>query len=215
MNASTIIRAGRVALAAVAIVAMTACSSSKKVTASIAPLSGPPAMQQAGGVPAAGGAAVPASGSMSPAGASVQTQVATVQAGSGGASAGPSALSARTGGASLLAPRDSERIVYFDYDSFVLREEARPIIEAQARRLMTDRSRRLVIEGHADERGSHEYNLALGQKRADAVLRALTLVGAPMDQLEAVSFGEERPAMRASNDEAWAKNRRVELNDRR
>ena len=67
------------------------------------------------------------------------------------------------------------------------------------------------MEGHADERGSKEYNLALGQKRAEAVVKSLTLIGVKAEQLEAVSFGEEKPAVTGSGEEVWAKNRRVEL----
>jgi peptidoglycan-associated lipoprotein len=70
------------------------------------------------------------------------------------------------------------------------------------------------VEGHTDERGGREYNLALGQKRAEAVARSLTLLGAADAQLEAVSFGEERPAVQGSDEAAWAKNRRAELKDR-
>jgi peptidoglycan-associated lipoprotein len=122
-----------------------------------------------------------------------------------------------------VAPRDDPavlppgmaRIVYFDFDSFVIRNEARPVIEAHARVLTADRARRMVIEGHTDERGGREYNLALGQKRAEAVLRALVMLGAADNQLEAVSFGKERPAVLASDEAAWAQNRRAELKDRR
>jgi peptidoglycan-associated lipoprotein len=73
----------------------------------------------------------------------------------------------------------------------------------------------MVIEGHTDERGGREYNLALGQKRAEAVLRALVMLGAADNQLEAVSFGKERPAVQGSDEAAWAQNRRAELKDRR
>ena len=106
------------------------------------------------------------------------------------------------------------RVVYFDFDSFVVREDARPVIEGHARLLTTDRERRLVVEGHTDERGGREYNLALGQKRAEAVARSLVLLGAGENQLEAVSFGEERPAVLGSDETAWSQNRRAELKDR-
>ena len=72
----------------------------------------------------------------------------------------------------------------------------------------------MVVEGHTDERGGREYNLALGQKRAEAVVRSLTLLGVGDQQLEAVSFGEERPAAQGSDEAAWARNRRAELKDR-
>jgi peptidoglycan-associated lipoprotein len=80
--------------------------------------------------------------------------------------------------------------------------------------LNANRSRKMIVEGHTDERGGREYNLALGQKRAEAVVRSLTLLGAGDAQLEAVSFGEERPAAQGSDEAAWAKNRRAELKDR-
>ena len=106
------------------------------------------------------------------------------------------------------------RIVYFDFDSFALRADARTVVEAHAQLLMTNRGQKLVVEGHTDERGGREYNLALGQKRADAVVRALVLLGAQPDQLEAVSFGEERPAAPGSDENAWALSRRAELKEK-
>jgi len=106
------------------------------------------------------------------------------------------------------------RVVYFDYDSFVVKDEFRGVVEANAKVLASNKQRKLLVEGHTDERGGREYNLALGQKRAEAVVRAMTLVGAQETQLEAVSFGEEKPAVSGSDDSAWAKNRRAELKDR-
>ena len=106
------------------------------------------------------------------------------------------------------------RVVYFDFDSFVVKDEYRSVVEAHARRMSADRKRRMIIEGHTDERGGREYNLALGQKRADAVVRSMVLLGAQDGQLEAVSFGKERPAAQGSDEAAWAKNRRAELKDR-
>jgi peptidoglycan-associated lipoprotein len=104
------------------------------------------------------------------------------------------------------------RVVYFDFDSFALKDEYRPTVEAYAKALSADRKKRLAIEGHTDERGGREYNLALGQKRAEVVARSLTLLGATDAQIEAVSFGKERPAVQGSDEAAWAKNRRAELN---
>lgn len=106
------------------------------------------------------------------------------------------------------------RTLYFDFDSFVLRDEYRSVVESHAKLLTMNRSRRMSLQGHADERGGREYNLALGQKRAEAVARSLELLGVNADQVEAVSFGEERPADPAHDEAAWAKNRRVELKDR-
>jgi peptidoglycan-associated lipoprotein len=106
------------------------------------------------------------------------------------------------------------RVVYFDFDSYVVQDEFRGVVESNARRLSADRKRRILIEGHTDERGGHEYNLALGQRRAEAVLKSLTLLGVSDAQLEAVSFGKEKPVAAGSNEAAWAKNRRAELKDR-
>lgn len=112
------------------------------------------------------------------------------------------------------AAANAPRVVYFDFDSFVVKDEYRSVVEAQARRLNGDKSRRVSIEGHTDERGGREYNLALGQKRAEAVVRSMTLLGVNAAQMEPVSFGEERPAVQGSDEGAWAKNRRAEIKDR-
>ncbi|HSM21432.1 MAG TPA: peptidoglycan-associated lipoprotein Pal, partial [Rubrivivax sp.] len=108
----------------------------------------------------------------------------------------------------------SQRIVYFDFDSFAIKGEFNAMLDGHARALAANRDKRLVVEGHTDERGSREYNLALGQKRAEAVVRSLALLGAGEQQMEAVSFGEERPAVPGSDEDAWARNRRAELKDR-
>ncbi|HEU6454144.1 MAG TPA: peptidoglycan-associated lipoprotein Pal [Roseateles sp.] len=107
-----------------------------------------------------------------------------------------------------------KRVVYFDFDSDVVKEEFRPLVELHAKRLNNNRKLALNLEGHTDERGGREYNLALGQRRAEAVAKSLTLLGAQASQVEAVSFGKERPAVQGSTEEAWAKNRRVELKDK-
>ncbi len=110
------------------------------------------------------------------------------------------------------APLDAlQRVIYFDYDSYVLKDDFRPVVEGQAKSLSSDRKKRLAIEGHTDERGGREYNLALGQKRADAVAKALVLLGANDNQVEPVSFGKERPAVQGNDEAAYAKNRRAEL----
>lgn len=103
------------------------------------------------------------------------------------------------------------RVVYFDFDSFVINAEYQPVVENQARYLRADKSRKAVIEGHTDERGGREYNLALGQKRSEAVRRALVLSGVADGQLDAVSFGKEKPAATGSDEAAMAKNRRAEI----
>ena len=103
------------------------------------------------------------------------------------------------------------RVLYFDYDSYVVKDEYLPAIDGHARVLTADRTRRLAVEGHTDARGGSEYNLALGQKRADAVVKSLALLGVAEAQAEAVSFGKERPAATGNDEAAHAKNRRVEL----
>jgi peptidoglycan-associated lipoprotein len=111
-------------------------------------------------------------------------------------------------------PTGVEKVVYFDFDSFVIKAEAKSVIEAHARYLRADTKRRANLEGHTDEQGGREYNLALGQKRAEAVRKALNLLGVADNQIEAVSFGEEKPAVAGSTEAAYAKNRRVEFNYR-
>jgi peptidoglycan-associated lipoprotein len=102
-------------------------------------------------------------------------------------------------------------VVFFDYDSFVLRPEARTLIASHAQFLQANKQRKANLEGHTDDRGGREYNLALGQKRADAVRQALTLLGVPESQLEAVSFGKEKPLATGGTETDQAQNRRVEI----
>ena len=102
-------------------------------------------------------------------------------------------------------------VVYFDYDSFTLKPEARAVLERNAAHLQANKKFKVQLEGHTDERGGREYNLALGQKRAETVRRALTLLGVSDAQVEAVSFGKEKPAATGNDESAFAKNRRVEI----
>lgn len=103
------------------------------------------------------------------------------------------------------------RLLYFDFDDSVIKPEFHEMIEVHARWLRADRSRKVVIEGHADERGGHEYNLALGQRRADALRQRLRLLGVNDNQIETVSFGEEKPLVAESSETAWSQNRRDEI----
>jgi peptidoglycan-associated lipoprotein len=113
--------------------------------------------------------------------------------------------------APLVDPLLAKRDIYFDYDSFTIRDEFRPVVEAHARNLIANPDQKVVLQGNTDERGSREYNLALGQKRAEAVRRALVILGVSETQLEAVSFGEERPRSIAQTEEAYAENRRTDI----
>lgn len=117
-----------------------------------------------------------------------------------------------------LAGSDTEKagpqiskVIYFDYDSASIKPEFQAIIDAHARYLKANKGSKVVIEGHTDERGGREYNLALGQKRSEAVRRALALLGVSDGQLEAVSFGKEKPAASGTDESVWAKNRRAEI----
>lgn len=106
---------------------------------------------------------------------------------------------------------DSVRTIYFEFDRSEVLPEFLPVIQAHARLLASDSGRKVVLEGHADERGSREYNIALGERRAMSVRRLLLGYGASDGQLETVSYGEERPAMLGHDETAWSKNRRVEI----
>jgi peptidoglycan-associated lipoprotein len=135
-------------------------------------------------------------------------------AGTGGAGESRVASVDLTKGSGANTNAIAQRIVYFDFDSYVLKDEYRPLVESHAKSLAADRKKHLQVEGHTDERGGREYNLALGQKRAEAVAKSLALLGATDAQVEAVSFGKERPAAQGNDEAAWAKNRRAELNYR-
>ncbi len=116
--------------------------------------------------------------------------------------------------ADKAGPQGVSRVVYFDFDSYVVKADAQPQIEAHARFLKASSARKVQIEGHTDERGGREYNLALGQKRAEAVRRSLGLLGVSDAQMEAVSYGKEKPAAEGHSEDAYAQNRRAELSYR-
>jgi peptidoglycan-associated lipoprotein len=105
----------------------------------------------------------------------------------------------------------AKRSVYFDYDSFIVKDEFKPVVEAHAKYLAANKGRKIVIQGNTDERGGREYNLALGQKRAEAVRKSLSVLGVSETQMEAVSFGKEKPKANGSDEAAWAENRRADL----
>ena len=105
----------------------------------------------------------------------------------------------------------ANRSVYFDYDSFVVRDDGRPVVENHSAYLNKNTQRKVLIQGNTDERGGTEYNLALGQKRAEAVRRSMAALGVAESQMEAVSLGEEKPKAQGSTEEAWAENRRADI----
>ncbi|MEJ8848180.1 peptidoglycan-associated lipoprotein Pal [Variovorax rhizosphaerae] len=123
-------------------------------------------------------------------------------------------VSADTGSLNAQGPVGVARIVYFDFDSYTVKPEFQSLIDGHARFLKANPSRHVFIEGHTDERGGREYNLALGQKRSEAVRRALALLGVADSQVEAISFGKEKPAVQGSGEQAWAQNRRAEISYR-
>ena len=110
-----------------------------------------------------------------------------------------------------VGPVNVARTIYFEYDSYSIKAEYQSVIEAHARYLKEVGARHVVIEGHTDERGGREYNLALGQKRSEAVRKALALLGVRDAQVEAVSFGKEKPADPGASEASWAQNRRAEI----
>jgi peptidoglycan-associated lipoprotein len=131
--------------------------------------------------------------------------------GGGGAASGVAPVTIDPNAQNAAGPVGVARIVYFDYDSYTLKPEYQALIDGHARFLKANAQRRISIEGHTDERGGREYNLALGQKRSEAVRRALNLLGISDNQVEAVSFGKEKPAAQGSGESVWAQNRRAEI----
>ena len=119
----------------------------------------------------------------------------------------PSAFAALKDPKSIL----SKRSIYFDYDKFDVKDEFRPLVEAHAKFLRENPSAKMLIQGNADERGSREYNVGLGQRRSDTVKRALLLLGAKEGQIESVSLGEEKPVCTEHAEGCWAKNRRDDM----
>jgi peptidoglycan-associated lipoprotein len=118
-------------------------------------------------------------------------------------------LNARKGPAPV--PANLARVIYFEYDSFEIKSQFQPVVQGHAQYLAANKERKIALEGHTDERGGREYNLALGQKRAEAVRRALSVLGVADAQMEAISFGQEKPAAAGADEAAYEKNRRVEF----
>jgi peptidoglycan-associated lipoprotein len=148
----------------------------------------------------------------------VKLDAPTVEDRSGTAASSVSSLDARgmggmnAGAGTIKAgPVGVSNVIYFDYDSFVVKPEFQSVLDAHARFLKANKNLRANLEGHTDERGGSEYNLALGQKRSEAVRRALTVLGISDSQMEAVSYGKEKPAVQGADEAAFAKNRRAEI----
>jgi peptidoglycan-associated lipoprotein len=146
------------------------------------------------------------------------TQVGGAGASTSGNGSGPSTSGSALGGANGAngagLPGDiagQRKIIYFDFDKSEIKPEFADIIKAGAQNLTGHPGLKLKLEGSTDERGTREYNIGLGERRAQAVRRALMLQGVPETQLSTVSFGAERPAAEGDDESAWAQNRRVEL----
>ena len=143
---------------------------------------------------------------------------AMTSSGSGSSSSGSASTSAAGSGSAWAGhPLDdpdsllAKRTVYFDYDESIVLDQDRAILDAHAQYLSQNPGAAVTLEGHTDERGTREYNLALGERRAISVRQFMSLLGAAGQQLRTVSYGEEQPAALGHNEEAWAQNRRVEV----
>lgn len=119
----------------------------------------------------------------------------------------------RHGMSSLDEPQNLPLVttIYFEYDSSEIKSEDHLTVEAHVAYLIANPNTSITLEGHADERGSREYNLALGENRAQAVKRQMTLLGTSLSQIRTVSYGEEKPAINGHDDYSWSQNRRVEI----
>jgi peptidoglycan-associated lipoprotein len=148
----------------------------------------------------------------------VKLDNASVEDRTGTAASGVTSLDARglagmgnVAGGIKPGPEGVSNVIYFDYDSYSVKPEFQSVLEAHARFMKANKNLRANLEGHTDERGGSEYNLALGQKRSEAVRRALTVLGISDSQMEAVSYGKEKPAAQGGDESAFAKNRRAEI----
>ena len=153
--------------------------------------------------------AVPAGSTTSPAGSSSLSGT-PIPPGTGSTAATQPGAAGRTplnDPASIL----SKRSVFYDYDSFVVKDEFKPLIEAHGKYLRDNRATHVIIQGNTDERGGREYNLALGHKRAESVKKMFNILGVQDNQIETVSFGKEKPRNPGSDEAAWAENRRSDI----
>jgi len=141
------------------------------------------------------------------------TAVPSTSASSGASSSQRMTPSQAMSGNPLNDPNSplSKRSVYFDFDSNAVKDEYRGLVQAHSRYLNDHRDTRIRIEGNCDERGSREYNLALGQRRAESVKKIMTVLGVADGRIETVSYGEEKPAATGHDENAWAQNRRADI----
>jgi peptidoglycan-associated lipoprotein len=140
--------------------------------------------------------------------AGAQSGGVTGSAPAGRPGAGPGAGS---GPAASVDPRGDKRSVYYEFDGYDVKAEYRPLVQQHASYLAKNPAVSIVIEGNADERGSREYNVALGQRRAESVKKMMTLLGVREAQIESVSFGKEKPRTQGHDEKAWAENRRSDF----
>lgn len=189
-------------LASAIALALAGCASKKAATADGA------AIEERGGTTAAAG--IPDS----EAGGAGKDRVVARSLGDGGGRAGAGGAGASAGsqsGADDLAGAPSARQIFFDLDQYTIKPEYQDVVQAAADFLKNRSKVRVIIQGHTDERGSREYNLSLGQKRAESVRRALGVLGVGEDRIESVSFGEEKPLSECHEESCWAKNRRADI----
>ncbi|OXR49814.1 MULTISPECIES: peptidoglycan-associated lipoprotein Pal [unclassified Pusillimonas] len=137
------------------------------------------------------------------------------QAGSGSGSGAGSSTGMVMDPFNPQSPLAQQRSVYFEFDSYVVPEQYRNVVEMHSSYLTANSQQRVRVEGHADARGGSEYNLALGQRRSEAVARMMTLMGVRADQIETISFGKERPKAMGNTEADYAENRRADINYQR
>ena len=143
----------------------------------------------------------------------IQEGAATTETAPGGAEAYGYARDTGLRGEAVGGPTATlvQRVVYFDFDSAEIRSDSRPVVEAHARYLVENPAAAVILEGHTDERGTREYNIGLGERRADAVRQLMIAYGVAVTQIQVVSYGEERPAVSGQDESSYAQNRRVEI----
>jgi peptidoglycan-associated lipoprotein len=141
-----------------------------------------------------------------------QVPASASTSGSGGASTTGSPYGDNSSMSAADAAARAHNVIYFDFDKSEIKPEFAEVVTAAAKNLASHTALKVKLEGHTDERGTREYNIGLGERRAQAVRRALLLQGAAEGQITTVSFGSERPAVEGDDEAAWSQNRRVELN---